>query len=341
MPAAKPALAEVVVSFVLGAALVGGAAAVADAVGHTHFSLPVRLLVPLVAGLGAIGLVAVVRDRDWFTHTPVYRHWTGLLGRTGGRFALIGVFVLWLAAAGLLALYPVWWPSPLVLPMDPPDPVRQEPPEAKASDPEFLAAAVRDLRSADRDTVHQALHRLGDARDIGRRPDDLRAELFRLLDGKQVNPSDVFRAFERWGTLADVPRLEAVPAENASDRRGRLTVRAIRLRELGPGRYGLAGLRSGDPDRVRDGLNTLESTTAEQVTDRPPELGAELLRVLRSKESDRFDRDAAARALGLWAGPADLPAMEAAHAELTAARLGDLADRLAESVQQVKTRTGR
>ncbi len=160
---------------------------------------------PLVLGLAGVGFVAMASRSAWFERTPLYRHWTGLLGRTAGRPAIYVFLVVFATVGVTVGAAPLFggrpgssWELPFTG-----DPAEYEP-------------LLRDIHSDNEEQRRNAIELLDwhplPKRDIGPVRDRVRAQLLRLADDVRVPVQDrgkALAALGRYGRPADIPALEA------------------------------------------------------------------------------------------------------------------------------------
>ena len=159
---------------------------------------------PLVLGLAGIGFAAMASQSAWFEHTTLYRHWTGLLGRTAGRPAIY-VFLVAFAAAGVtVGAVPLMgnrpgtsWDVPFT------------------GDPSEYEPILRDLQSDNEEHRRNAVELLDwhplPKRDIGPSRDRVREQLLRLASDERVPADDrakALSAMKQYGRPADIAALE-------------------------------------------------------------------------------------------------------------------------------------
>ena len=189
-----------------GGAVVGVLVATACWAATGRFLWYSWVFAPLVLGLAGVGFAAMASRSVWFEHTTLYRHWTGLLGRTAGRPAIY-VFLVAFAAAGVtVGAVPLVgnrpgtsWDVPFTG-----DPTEYEP-------------ILRDLQSDNEEQRRNALQMLDwhplPQRDIGPARDRVREQLLRLAGDGRVPADDrakALSAMKQYGRPTDIAALEAL-----------------------------------------------------------------------------------------------------------------------------------
>jgi hypothetical protein len=203
-PAGSAAFVEAMIWFAMGAVPTLLLATLFSALGKVGFFPPILIFGPLFAGLALMGLLAVSRERAWFFKTRIARQWIGLFGESVGGIVLRLMLVFMLVVGVGVAFVPLIAPAKQAevgpqpaagnaggaAARQPPQggalpPAPQMPATAglNAGDPRFVPAALKDLRSGNRDHQISALSGIqGLWGQRGEAPAELRAEIAKLTE---------------------------------------------------------------------------------------------------------------------------------------------------------------